>query len=39
MNNDRDMPPEDSREADAFRGKEFDAVKEWVAAELKKAKG
>jgi len=39
MNADRDMPPEDSREADAFRGREFDAVKDWLAAELKKAKG
>ena len=38
----RDMPPEDSAEYDAFRVKnpaEFDAVKEWLDAELKKAKG
>ncbi len=39
LSTDRDMPPEDSPEADAFRGKEFDAVKDWLAAELKKAKG
>lgn len=39
MGTDRDMPPEDSREAELFRGKEFDAAKDWLAAELKKVKG
>ncbi len=42
LTDDRDMPPEDSAEYDAFRVKnpaEFDAVKEWLDAELKKAKG
>ena len=39
LNTDRDMPPEDSPEADAFRGKDLDAVKDWLATELKKAKG
>lgn len=39
---DRDMPPEDSAEYDAFRVKnttDFDAMREWLATELKKAKG
>ena len=39
LSTDRDMPPEDSREADTFRGKDFDAVKDWLIVELKKAKG
>jgi len=39
MATDRDMPPEDSREAELFRGKDFDAAKDWLVAELKKAKG
>ena len=39
MGTDRDMPPEDSREAELFRGQEFDAAKDWLAAELKKVKG
>ena len=41
LTDDRDMPPEDSAEYDAFRAKnpaEFEAVKEWLDAELKKAK-
>ncbi len=41
LSDDRDMPPEDSAEYDAFRAKNpagFDAVKEWLDAELKKAK-
>ncbi len=39
---DRDMPPEDSAEFEAFRAKNpaaFDAMKEWLGAELKRAKG
>ncbi len=42
LNEDRDMPPEDSAEYETFRVKNpavFDAVKEWLDAELKKAKG
>ncbi|MBN9121668.1 MAG: hypothetical protein J0I06_21410 [Planctomycetes bacterium] len=42
INEDRDMPPEDSAEHDAFRVKkpaEFDAMRDWLGAELKKAKG
>jgi len=41
LSEDRDMPPEDSAEYDAFRVKnptDFYAVKEWLDAELKKAK-
>jgi hypothetical protein len=41
MVTDKDMPPEDSPEAELFRAKDpasFDAVKEWLEAELKKAK-
>jgi hypothetical protein len=36
------MPPEDSAEYDTFRAKNpamFDAAKDWIDAELKKAKG
>jgi hypothetical protein len=39
---DKDMPPEDSPEHEAFRVKhpaELDALKDWLAAELKKAGG
>lgn len=39
---DRDMPPEDSAEYEAFRSKSpaaLDAMKEWIEAELKRAKG
>ncbi|MBM3980477.1 MAG: hypothetical protein FJ304_09340 [Planctomycetes bacterium] len=39
---DRDMPPEDSAEYEAFRAKSpaaMDAMKEWIEAELKRAKG
>ena len=39
---DKDMPPEDSAEYELFRQKDaaaFDAVKEWLDAELKKAAG
>jgi hypothetical protein len=39
---DGDMPPEDSAEYEAFRKKnpaEFDAMRDWLTAELKKAKG
>lgn len=39
---DRDMPPEDSAEYEAFRTKnpaDFDAMKDWISAELKRAKG
>jgi hypothetical protein len=42
MADDRDMPPEDSAEYEAFRAKnvpEFDAMKDWLAAELRRAKG
>jgi hypothetical protein len=38
---DRDMPPEDSAEHDAFRVKnttDFDAMRDWLSAELKKAR-
>jgi hypothetical protein len=38
---DRDMPPEDSAEYEAFRTKEpkaLDAMRYWAEAELKKAK-
>lgn len=41
VDTDRDMPPEDSPEFDAFRTKEpatLDAMKDWLTAELKKAK-
>ena len=41
LTDDRDMPPEDSAEYDAFRAKNpaaFEAVKEWLDAELKKAR-
>jgi len=39
---DKDMPPEDAPEYDAFRTKDqpaFDALKDWLEAELKQAKG
>jgi hypothetical protein len=39
---DADMPPEDSAEYDAFRTKnpaELDALRDWLDAELKKARG
>jgi hypothetical protein len=39
---DRDMPPEDSAEAELYRGRDpasFDAVRDWLEAELKRAKG
>jgi hypothetical protein len=39
---DKDMPPEDSAEYERFRQKDpasFDAVKDWLESELKKAKG
>jgi hypothetical protein len=39
---DQDMPPEDSAEYALFREKDaaaFDAVRDWLAAELRKAKG
>jgi hypothetical protein len=39
---DQDMPPEDSAEHDVFRTKsprDFDAVKDWLDAEIKKARG
>lgn len=39
---DRDMPPEDSPEYDAFRMKNaaaFDAMRDWLASELRRAKG
>jgi hypothetical protein len=42
LDTDKDMPPEDSSEHELFRVKDqasFDAVKEWLEAELKKAKG
>ena len=42
LGDDKDMPPEDSAEYDAFRVKspsDLDAVKTWLDAELKKAKG
>jgi hypothetical protein len=42
LDTDKDMPPEDSTEHQLFRVKDqasFDAVKEWLEAELKKAKG
>jgi len=42
LHDDKDMPPEDSAEYDTFRTKDaggFDAVKEWLDAELKSAKG
>jgi len=38
---DKDMPPEDASEYELFRGKDpaaFDAVKDWLEAELKKVK-
>ncbi len=41
VSEDRDMPPEDSAEYDAFRAKNpaaMDAMKEWIDAELKRAK-
>jgi|SRR5579883_493129 len=41
IDTDRDMPPEDSPEFDAFRTKEpatLDAMKDWLTTELKKAK-
>ncbi|HSQ55595.1 MAG TPA: hypothetical protein VLM40_07600, partial [Gemmata sp.] len=42
LNTDRDMPPEDSAEFEKFRQQEaasFAAIQDWLAAELKKAKG
>jgi hypothetical protein len=39
---DKDMPPEDAPEYEKFRQKEaaaFDGIKDWLDAELKKAKG
>jgi hypothetical protein len=42
LGRDKDMPPEDSSEAALFRAKDpasFDAVKDWLEGELKKAKG
>ena len=42
LDGDKDMPPEDSAEYDTFRTKTpgaFDAMHEWLDAELKKAKG
>jgi hypothetical protein len=41
LNDDRDMPPEDSAEYEAFRVKDpsgFESVKEWLDAELKKVR-
>lgn len=42
VGSDSDMPPKDSAEYEAFRTKnpaEFDAMKDWLIAELKKTKG
>jgi hypothetical protein len=42
LSEDRDMPPEDSAEYETFRAKnpaDFDAVREWLDSELKRAKG
>jgi hypothetical protein len=42
VSEDRDMPPEDSAEHDAFRVKnpaDFDAMKEWIASELRRVRG
>jgi hypothetical protein len=42
LDTDKDMPPEDSTEHGLFRVKDaasFDAVKDWLETELKKAKG
>jgi hypothetical protein len=42
LGKDKDMPPEDSTEAELFRGQNpaaFAAVTDWLEAELKKAKG
>ena len=41
LDRDKDMPPEDSEEAALFRKKDpaaFDSVRDWLEAELKKAK-